>query len=319
MDIIFPALEDLAALKILKKIADKVAAPIVFDWSSYEVTRSKKNSRNFFVRYGLPRALSWPQAEFPVIVKPVEGSGSRGIYKVDSSSRLKEVKAKFSQENNDIIIEEYLSGPAYSIEVIAGKEKLYTFLPTKLKFDDDYDCRQVLAGEIIPEDTADELKKLAERCAGYLNLTGIMDLEVIASRQGLKIMEIDARFPSQTPITVYEASGKNMVNILAKIFRQKFGEKIEGLSTAGLYESQSVDSVIYEQIRVDKGQIKTVGEHIISQARDLRLKTDFFGADKAITDYSPGSSSWRAILIFRGECMAAVREKRRKTFNFIER
>ncbi len=319
LDLVFPALEDFEALNILKNIDNKISPPIVFDWEAYNVTRSKKKSREFFARYNLPRALPWPQAEFPVIIKPSESSGSQYVYKAENISELKKRQSEFSLRDSELIIEEYLSGPAYSMEVIAAEGNIHTFLPTRLKFADDYDCCQVLAGEMIPEKISRNLNILAKKCADRLNLQGIMDLEVIASERGLKIMEIDARFPSQTPITVYEAGGSNMVEVLARKFLQSSSQEIGDVLDNKASESHSGRSVIYEQIKIEGGQVNTAGEHIISRSRNLRLENNFFEADKAITNYTPGSSDWQAILIFTGDDIDTVREKRKKTFNSIKK
>ncbi len=319
LDVIFPALEDYSALKVLHSLEHQISAPIVFDLAAYEVTRSKKNSRKFFARHGLPHALSWPRAEFPVIVKPVEGSGSQEVYQADDISQLNQLRDQFSRRNEDYIIEEFLQGEVYSLEVIADGDKVYKFLPTKLKFDEDYDCSQVLAGKIIKEEKRKKLESLAENCAYELNLRGIMDIEVIDSRKGLKIMEIDARFPSQTPITVYEAADINMVKILAEVFRENPGKITERIYQARRNERSDFRAVIYEQIRVEKDRLEIVGEHVISGSKNLHLCRDFFGAEKALTNYCPGRSNWQAVLIFAGDNMSSVKAKRRITYDTIEK
>ena len=59
--------------------------------------------------------------KFPIIVKPVDRSGSRGIYKVNDYKQIKEVftesrKQSFSKK---VIIEEYIDGNEYSAECIS--------------------------------------------------------------------------------------------------------------------------------------------------------------------------------------------------------
>ncbi len=57
---------------------------------------------------------------FPLVVKPVDNMGSRGIRRVDSCSELKEaaLKAFGYSSSGRIIVEEYLSGPEYSLDAL---------------------------------------------------------------------------------------------------------------------------------------------------------------------------------------------------------
>ncbi len=67
---------------------------------------------------------------YPLIVKPVDRSGSRGIHKVKDYEELKAVfeLSKSQAFSKKAIIEEYLEGKEYSAEIISykGKHKLLT-------------------------------------------------------------------------------------------------------------------------------------------------------------------------------------------------
>lgn len=45
-----------------------------------------------------------------------------------------------------------------------------------------------------------------------------MDVEAILTRYGWRVLEIDARFPSQTPVTVYLSTGVNLAMALETCF-----------------------------------------------------------------------------------------------------
>ncbi len=308
-DLIIPALEDYPALQELSAAEEELPAPLVFDLASYETTRCKESSRQFFRQHSLPHARAWPESGLPVIVKPAERSGSEDVRRADSRRELEKIEEEFSDEK--LVIEEFISGPVYSLEVIAYGDDIHPLLPTRLEFAPDYDCRQVLAGSMIPEGIVSELEDIARRCARELKLEGIMDIEVIAGGEGMKIMEIDARFPSQTPAAVLAAGGINMVERLAELYLELDYETPPARPGTG--------AGIYEHILVREGEIKSPGEHIMTEADELKLQEDFFGADYAISDYIPGSSSWRAILIFAGDSAAEVMGRRRRTLSRIER
>ena len=59
---------------------------------------------------------------------------------------------------------------------------------------------------------------VGRKIARGLNLRGIMDVEAIVSHGAPKVLEIDARMPSQTPSAVYQSSGLNMVQMVTHIF-----------------------------------------------------------------------------------------------------
>ena len=59
--------------------------------------------------------------QFPLIVKPIDRSGSRGIYKVKDKGELTEAisRAKEVSFTEEVLIEEYIVGEEYSIEAIS--------------------------------------------------------------------------------------------------------------------------------------------------------------------------------------------------------
>jgi pyrrolysine biosynthesis protein PylC len=58
--------------------------------------------------------------------------------------------------------------------------------------------------------------------------------------------------------------------------------------------------VVLEHVRVTGNRLEVSGEHILARRGPLRVERDFFGADEAITDRSPGRSDWVATLIVTG-------------------
>src|SRR5665647_709377 len=60
----------------------------------------------------------------------------------------------------------------------------------------------------------------ALRLAAGLGLNGLMDVEVMVRGAEPKVLEIDARLPSQTPTAVYWSSGLNSVELLHDMARR---------------------------------------------------------------------------------------------------
>jgi pyrrolysine biosynthesis protein PylC len=133
------------------------------------------------------------------------------------------------------------------------------------------------------------LRRISLQIARALELTGIMDVEVIVDDGLCKVLEIDARLPSQTPTAVFKSTGVNMVAMLyAVLAAGQLPEKVDLTPKR---------AVVYEHVRVAGGTLEVMGEHIMATAGPLRLLEGFMGADEAITNYSPGRSEWVATLI----------------------
>jgi pyrrolysine biosynthesis protein PylC len=147
-----------------------------------------------------------------------------------------------------------------------------------------------------------EFEALSLALANALNLKGIMDVEVILHENELKVIEIDARLPSQTPTAVYWSTGLNMVQLLGDLFLNRQAH-IQPDSKHGF-------GVIYEHVRVRSNQLEIAGEHIMSGAEALHVIPDFFGANEAITNYAAGRDEWVATLIVVAETIKAAWERR---------
>jgi pyrrolysine biosynthesis protein PylC len=291
-DLIIPALEDERALTFLAELAAAQEYPLAFDPAAYDVSSSKRKSDLLFRQNGIPAPRYWPGCGFPLIAKPSALSGSRGVRLIADQRELDEFFKETGPGGGDYILQEFLEGDSYSLEVIGLKEKFLPLLVTELEMDDDFDCKRVSAPVKLDPVLVRQFAEMAEKVAGLLDLTGVMDLEVILHQGVLKLLEIDARLPSQTPTAVYKATGVNIVELLYRVF--SLGELPREVDL-------SVKSgVVYEHIRVSPEGVETLGEHIISDAGPLRLVRDFYGADEALTNFEPGRAEWVATLIVTG-------------------
>jgi pyrrolysine biosynthesis protein PylC len=311
MDLIIPALENDKALKSLKDLAKKRRFPLAFDDAAYAITSSKQKSDALFKEIRLPAPQSWPGCGFPIIMKPSGLSGSQGIQKIDNREELTSFDQEKNLQNENWIIQEFLEGPSYSLEVVGVNGNYYSLQPTIIEVDTMFDCKRVVAPASLSEALENRFTEIAIAVAEAINLKGIMDIEVILHKNELKILEIDARLPSQTPTAVLKSTGINMLELLYDIFNKG---KIPVIPTIG-----DEKPVIYEHIRVSPNTLEVSGEHIISEARPLRYQTDFFGADEALTDFDPDHRIWVATLILTGRTQTEVVQKHHRVLETIRR
>jgi pyrrolysine biosynthesis protein PylC len=214
-------------------------------------------------------------------------------------------------ELEDWVIQEYLEGPSYSLEIFGLGDKYVSLQTTVIEVDSVYDCKKVLAPADLSTDLESEFGRIGRKIAGALELKGVMDVEVILHRGLLKVLEIDARLPSQTPTAVLKSTGVNMVELLGDVFvRNSLPDPLPG---------GREKAVIYEHIRVSPEAIEVSGEHIMAAAAPLQIHQGFFGADEAITDFARGKSNWVATLIFVENSRQEVLAKRDATIESLKK
>ncbi len=299
VDLIFPALENETTLSFLNDFTQAGGFPFAFDYSAYQTSSSKLESDRLFEQSGVPAPLPWPACDFPVVAKPSVGSGSLGVMVFNNESDLK--KHLLSVEH-PWVVQEYVQGPSYSIEVVGRPANYKALQVTDLDMDAAYDCKRVQAPSDLTDTLISEFEMISIQIANALPLNGLMDVEVIHHENSLKVLEIDARFPSQTPTAVYWSTGLNMFAMLADLFL----DKEDGQENAPVEEK----GVIYEHINVSEHLIEVSGEHIMSGTDSLHLEQDFFGADEAITNYAAGREDWVATLIVSDTDRQSAWEKR---------
>ena len=298
-DLVIPALENDAVLNLIHLYARQTTGPVLFDFDAYALTASKVDSNKLFKDMRLPAPMPYPDCGFPVIVKPNRASGSQGVFSIDDFDQL---QSYLAGTKGDQIIQEFVDGPAYSLEVIGYRGKYFPLQITKLEMDQNYDCKRVLAPSNLSDSLVADFNKMAIDIAEKIELKGLMDIEVIHDGSTLRILEIDARLPSQTPICVYKSTGINMMPLLAGFFAEN------QYTTKPLPANER--GVIFEHIQVSPDELTVVGEHIMSSAGPLKIKTDFFGADEVITNQASDRSTWVATLIVTDSDRKAAWDKR---------
>lgn len=305
VDLILPALEDLEVLTALADIGQRTHIPCVLDLDAYRISSSKQRSNQLFAAMGVPAPRPWPDCHFPMLLKPSDGSGSEGVQVIPCREKLERLLHREPRDN--WILEEYLEGPSYSIEVMGFSGNYQVFQITELEMDAQYDCKRVLAPARLDLRLKREFEEMALKLAGELSLRGIMDVEVILHAGKLKVLEIDARLPSQTPIAVFHSTGFNMVECLGEAFAQG---KMPGPRQKRAIQKGAEKPVILEHFLVTPEKIEACGEHILGEAGPLHVLTDFFGADEVLTDYTWGKKEWVLTLMTWGSSPVEVWAKR---------
>ena len=291
VDLVIPALEDDEALAAIDRWAGKRGIPCAFDARAYSISSSKLKSNRLFSEIGVPIPEVWPGCGLPVIVKPNSGSGSAGVEVLHDRAAL-DRRLSEAESSEAWVIQRFLDGPLYSLEVIGTPERYTALQVTDLAVDASYDCKRVTAPTELDEEVVAAFERSSVAIAEAMGLRGLMDLEMVLHDGTLRALEVDARLPSQTPTAGYWSTGTNMVELLGELFTQG--------SVKPDADGKPQRGVVYEHIRVDPPLMQVAGEHVMTQAGPLHIRRDFFGADEAITNYSPERREWVATLIVSG-------------------
>ncbi len=301
VDLIIPALEDDAALTRLTRWSRLSGVPFAFDPAAYAISSSKLKSARLFSQCGLPVPEPWPDCRFPILAKPSKGSGSQGV-KIFHDLDSLESYFSAALPPPAWVLQEYLPGSQHSLEVIGVPGHYHALQVTDLYVAENYDCKRVVAPTSLSPERIVEFEKLSLAVAEAINLHGIMDVEAILHQGNLKVLEIDARLPSQTPTAVYGSTGHNMLQILGELFTDNFNNSPAAAT--------DVKATVYEHIRVTAELLEVNGEHIMTEQGPLFLRQNFFGADEAITNFNAAKDQWVATLIISSNDRGAALAKR---------
>ena len=142
---------------------------------------------------------SYPHTQF--ILKPLQGSGGYDINLLDND-------APIELNDNEFIMQEYVSGVNLSSSVLSTKSNAKTIANSRLLTENDYgiDNSFRYIGNIVPlteksimadiddvNNVLDEMKDISENLIGKFNLIGSNGVDYILNKNGLYVIEINPR------------------------------------------------------------------------------------------------------------------------------
>lgn len=171
---------------------------------------------------------------FPLILKPVDSRGARGVLKLDSKIDLPwayQHSLQFSPSGR-VMIEEYLEGPQISTESVLIEDRSYTpgFTDRNYELLDKFSPYMIENGGQQPSELTSEqqrsVSKLAEDAGRALGIKiGIAKGDIVLTKFGPKVIEIAARLSGgwfstdQIPL----ATGVDLIGVAIRL---ALGEKV---------------------------------------------------------------------------------------------
>ncbi len=165
------------------------------------------------VGLGVPEtrlASEWLDApEFPAVVKPRSGRGSRGVTLCDSAEELNKLVADGPYAADDLVIQEQITGPEFTVSVVVWRDgAVQAVVPKEV----------ILKRGVTKFAVTRHNERIVEMCRSVqreLRADGPFNVQLALDTNGEpRIFEINPRFSSTAPLTL--ASGVDEVTGLLR-------------------------------------------------------------------------------------------------------
>ncbi len=176
-------------------------------------------SVHLFKKNPLTAAAILQQLQLPLFVKPNNGGSSLGISKVKEAADLDAALAKAFAEDDQVLVEEYISGREFTIGVFKTKGEILTLPITEIISQNEFfDFQAKYEGasqEVTPAHVAEEIaeKIRAEAVKAYqvFNCNGVVRIDFIFNEKAQKpyLLEINT-VPGQSAASIVPQQVKAM-------------------------------------------------------------------------------------------------------------
>lgn len=300
-------------------VAEKMGLPSVGSYESVSILQNKKRFRKFLADNGfnVPMAKGYTKIEealsdvdifhWPIIVKPTDSAGSKGVTRVDEPSKLRKAigYALSFSHNDEFIIEDFITQKGFSSDTdsfsVDGKLKFVSF--NSQRFDRNAENPYTPAAFSWPSSMTNEhLKELTHEIQRLITLldlkTSIYNIETREGTDGKAyIMECSPRgggnrlaecLEYATGVKLIENAvrasvGMSIVDVEQKPYDGYWAEIVLHSNKDGVFESLWIDEslrncIIEEDLWVkcgDKVQSFTAANYAIGTLI-LKFKSDEF-------------------------------------------
>ena len=181
------------------------------------ICRDKRNTQKFFEEnnFGVPKEYSLDETNvnFPVFIKPIDGSSSVNTFKVNNMEELN----FFKNYIKNPMIQEFIEGEEYTVDAFLDFYSNPISIVPRRRI-------QTRAGEIIKgkiikdKEIINDVKRLLE----ILKPIGQITIQCMKTKNGIEYIEINPRFGGGAPMSIL--AGANSCEYLYKLL---MGEKLD--------------------------------------------------------------------------------------------
>ena len=171
--------------------------------------------------------------QFPLFVKPNNGGSSIGMSKIKDVNELMPAFEKAFAEDTQVLVEEYISGPEYTVGVYKiNNETVVLPITSVISFNYFFDFEAKYQGKneevtpaIISEALAEKIRATARKVYNTFNCSGVVRMDLIYNEAAQKpyLLEVNT-IPGQSEQSVIpqqvRASGGNLKDFYTSIIQQ---------------------------------------------------------------------------------------------------
>jgi D-alanine-D-alanine ligase len=181
--------------------------------------------------------------QFPVFVKPNNGGSSIGMSKVSDPAQLDKAIEKAFEQDDQVLIEEFISGREFTIGVFKSKGKIITLPFTEIITENDFfDFEAKYKGkssEITPANCSEvissQIKEAAAGIYAVFNCRGIVRMDFIYNEEVNQpyLLEINT-VPGQSAASLVPQQVAVMGISLSDFYSMLIDEALESKQTKGI-------------------------------------------------------------------------------------
>ena len=220
-------------------VSEKLGLPCYLSKTQVLNLTNKMYMKRLMVENGIPtsrfrtfsdlREVSDTGLEYPLIVKPVDSNGSKGVRKVMNLAELKEYSEaafKFSLSHT-IIVEEFVEGVEVSLDYYISGGRVVRMMSSKLNKYKVDDATQVIYQSVIPSGISAEAQNKLDQIAGLIGKGyGVTNspllIQAMVNGDDVKVIEFSARLGGGAKYqTIQNVTG---FNVLAANVKSMLGE-----------------------------------------------------------------------------------------------
>lgn len=236
-----------------------------------KLLHNKWKFKTFCLQHGVstPKGVRYTQGSFrfsltfPIIVKPTNLSGGRGVTVVNDNTQLQSAIKQATQESDEILLEEFIQGELIACSVILLEQKIaYAFIGADKSYLNDYLVTTAYPISIDPL-IKKKIFKDIETIAKKLHLAdGMFHLQIIIQNDTPYIIDVTRRIPGDLyPKLIEYCDGIEYSKAVVETY---IGKKITANLTTTKQKSVIRHCVMpkqngfYESIHIDKSLQKNI-------------------------------------------------------------
>lgn len=197
------------ALPVMAYVSEKLSLPCHLSYARALQVTNKKEMKTAFNKYDIPTSkflisddqnlINTDHLAFPLVVKPLDANGSKGITKVNDQGGINDaVKyARQAGRSGGIVIEEYAEGNEYSADVVIKDHQANVLMITEnIKSNENSDSFTIVQSffdKQIHLKYEPIIKDIAEKIARTFDLNNITFLIQVIIKNGVSVIEFSPR------------------------------------------------------------------------------------------------------------------------------